>query len=356
MDARPAIQVEHLSKHFGAFRALDDVSFDVGRGEIMGFLGPNGAGKSTLIRVLCGLLRPGGGRAVVDGIDIAQDPEAVRQRIGYMSQKFSLYGDLSVAENLRFFGGIYGVAGGEIEERVAYAVRMAGLEGREDALVTTLAGGWKQRLALGCAILHRPRVLFLDEPTSGVDPGSRRRFWNLIHELSADGVSVLVSTHYMDEAEYCMRIAMIESGKLIALGTPNELKHQSIGGALVELECVNPGAALDVLAGAPGVHDAAVFGNALHLLVDDAERDGAAIVTLLEQHGQPGARCRAIEPGMEDMFVHLVRKSRQRNGAAASAAAAPASTAAPAGAAAGTGGTALNAGQGGAGENGGEAP
>ncbi|WP_229219654.1 ABC transporter ATP-binding protein [Rugamonas fusca] len=319
MDQQPAIRVDRLSKHFGAFRALDEVSFDVGRGEIMGFLGPNGAGKSTLIRVLCGLLRPSGGRAVVEGIDIAKDPEAVRQRIGYMSQKFSLYGDLSVAENLRFFGGIYGVAREAIDERVAYAVRMAGLEGREDALVSTLAGGWKQRLALGCAILHRPGVLFLDEPTSGVDPGSRRRFWNLIHDLSADGVSVLVSTHYMDEAEYCMRIAMIESGKLVALGTPHELKHQSVGGALVELECPNPGAALELLSGAPGVHDAAVFGNALHLLVDDAARDGAAIVALLEQRGLPGARWRAIEPGMEDMFVHLVRQSREHNGKAGKA-------------------------------------
>ncbi|HEX7640037.1 MAG TPA: ABC transporter ATP-binding protein, partial [Burkholderiaceae bacterium] len=236
-DDRPAIAVEHLAKRFGDFQALDDVSFEVRRGEIMGFVGPNGAGKSTLIRILCGLLRPSGGRAEVAGIDIARDPEGVRRRIGYMSQKFSLYDDLTVAENLRFFGGVYGVPAAAIGERLRFAIGMAGLAGREDALVATLAGGWKQRLALGCAILHRPQVLFLDEPTSGVDPGSRRRFWNLIQDLAAQGVGVLVSTHYMDEAEYCMRVAMIAAGRLIALGSPRELKQGALGGTLMELAC-----------------------------------------------------------------------------------------------------------------------
>ena len=311
MESAPAIVVDHLDKRFGEFRALDDISFNVGRGEIMGFLGPNGAGKSTLIRVLCGLLRPSAGRAVVDGIDIARGPEQVRRRIGYMSQKFSLYGDLSVRENLRFFGGIYGVAPDRIGARIAYALEMAGLQGREDALVSTLAGGWKQRLALGCAILHQPSVLFLDEPTSGVDPGSRRRFWDLIQQLSAGGVSVLVSTHYMDEAEYCMRIAMIAAGRMIALGTPQELKRQSLGGTLLELDCADPSAALELLAGAPGVRDAAMFGRVLHLLVDDAA-GGPAACALLAAHGQAGARTRPISPGMEDVFVQLVRRSRQQ--------------------------------------------
>ena len=229
MTAAPdaPIVVAGLSKRFGFFAALDDVSFAVARGEIMGFLGPNGAGKSTLIRILCGLLHPSAGHARVAGIDVAADPEAVRRRIGYMSQKFSLYDDLSVAENLRFFGGIYGVARAEMAARLDYAIDMAGLAGRENDLVATLAGGWKQRLALGAAILHRPPVLFLDEPTSGVDPESRRRFWDLIHTLGAEGVSVLVSTHYMDEAEYCHRIAMISGGRLIALGTPREIKRQA---------------------------------------------------------------------------------------------------------------------------------
>jgi ABC-2 type transport system ATP-binding protein len=309
-SAAPSIVVDALSKRFGSFTALDGVSFDVKRGEIMGFLGPNGAGKSTLIRVLCGLLRPSSGRAFVAGIDIAEDPEGVRRRIGYMSQKFSLYSDLSVVENLRFFGGIYGVAPAILGERIRFAVEMAGLQGRETALVSTLAGGWKQRLALGCAILHRPAVLFLDEPTSGVDPGSRRRFWTLIHDLAADGVSVLVSTHYMDEAEYCMRIALIAAGRLIALGTPHDLKQQSIGGELLELECNNIGAALDLVAGVAGVRDAAVFGNALHLLVDQADLAAAAVCARLAEHGMPGARAHRIAPSMEDMFVHLVRASR----------------------------------------------
>ena len=227
MTAEAAIVVEGLSKRFDSFTAVDRVSFQVGRGEIMGFLGPNGAGKSTLIRILCGLLHPSAGSARVAGIDVAADPEAVRRRIGYMSQRFSLYDDLSVAENLRFFGGIYGVPAAETAARLNYAINMAGLAGREDALVANLAGGWKQRLALGAAILHRPPVLFLDEPTSGVDPASRRRFWDLIHTLGGEGVSVLVSTHYMDEAEYCHRIALINRGRLIALGTPAEIKRQA---------------------------------------------------------------------------------------------------------------------------------
>lgn len=313
LESGASIVVDKLVKRFGAFNALDGVSFEVGRGEIMGFLGPNGAGKSTLIRILCGLLRPSSGRAVVAGIDITADPEAVRRRIGYMSQKFSLYGDLSVVENLRFFGGIYGVKRDMIDERIRFAVDMAGLQGREDALVATLAGGWKQRLALGCAILHQPAVLFLDEPTSGVDPSSRRRFWTLIHNLGAEGVAVLVSTHYMDEAEYCMRIAMIDRGRLVALGTPHELKHQSIGGELIELECDNVGGAIAPSARVSGVRDVAVFGNTLHLLVDDAAQTAPQVCDALAEHGFANVRSRRIAPSMEDMFVHLVNAARDQS-------------------------------------------
>src|SRR5208283_1893119 len=231
------IVAEDLVKRFDSFVAVDHVNFRVERGEIMGFLGPNGAGKSTIIRILCGLLRPSAGRVLVGGIDVVSDPERVREHIGYMSQKFSLYRDLTVEENLRFFGGIYRVPRTELAQRMRFAIDMAGLGGREKALVATLAGGWQQRLALGCAVLHRPPILFLDEPTSGVEPTSRRRFWHLIHTLAADGASVLVSTHYMDEAEYCHRAALINQGRIIALGSPDELKRTALGGELLLLEC-----------------------------------------------------------------------------------------------------------------------
>ena len=258
---------DDLVKRFGDFVAVDHVSFRISRGEIMGFLGPNGAGKSTIIRTLCGLLRPSSGRAIVAGIDVSRDPEGVRQRIGYMSQKFSLYRDLTVEENLNFFGGIYNVPRAELPERMRFAVDMAGLSGREHALVGTLAGGWLQRLALGCAVMHRPPILFLDEPTSGVEPASRRRFWDLIHSLASEGVTVLVSTHYMEEAEYCHRIALINHGRLIATGSPAKLKQTAIGGELLLLECDALGPTLEALHDAKGVLDCSVFGNALHVLV-----------------------------------------------------------------------------------------
>ena len=315
-DSQAQIIVDGLVKRFGTFVAVDTVSFSVGRGEIMGFIGPNGAGKSTLIRVLCGLLRPSAGRALVAGIDVARDPEAVRQRIGYMSQKFSLYNDLSVVENLRFFGGIYGVRRADIAARLRFAVDMAGLAGRENALVATLAGGWKQRLALGAAILHRPAIVFLDEPTSGVDPSSRRRFWDLIHALSEEGVSVLVSTHYMDEAEYCHRIALINRGRLIALGTPQELRQSSLGGELLTLEGDRIGDAVAQLETAPGVQDVAMFGSALHALVDDAAARSPELLARLGAAGFVGARVRRIEPSLEDSFVHLVGASSAQAGGA----------------------------------------
>jgi ABC-2 type transport system ATP-binding protein len=218
-----AVEVENLVKRFGDFIAVDNISFRVRRGEIFGFLGPNGAGKSTAIRVLCGLLRPTSGLARVGGYDVAREPETVRQNIGYMSQKFSLYDDLTVEENLAFFGGIYGVPQHLLHEREEFALRMAGLTGRRTTLTRLLAGGWKQRLALGCAILHEPPILFLDEPTSGVDPIARREFWDLIYQLSEQGHTIFVTTHYMDEAEYCHRLALMYKGKIVALDTPAAL-------------------------------------------------------------------------------------------------------------------------------------
>jgi drug efflux transport system ATP-binding protein len=300
------IVVEDLVKRFGDFVAVDHVSFRVGRGEIMGFLGPNGAGKSTIIRTLCGLLRPTAGRVLVGGVDVAKDPEQVRQHIGYMSQKFSLYRDLSVAENLRFFGGIYRVPRNELAERMRFAIDMAGLGGREKALVATLAGGWQQRLALGCAVLHRPPTLFLDEPTSGVEPTSRRRFWDLIHTLAADGVTVLVSTHYMDEAEYCDRAALINRGRIVALGSPEELKRTALGGELLLLECKQLGPTLAALQQAPGVIDASVFGNSIHLLVKDAEHSLGELPAYLEQKTLRPTRLARIHASLEDVFVQLI--------------------------------------------------
>lgn len=305
-EMAPQIVVEQLVKRFGAFVAVDHVSFAVGRGEIMGFLGPNGAGKSTIIRMLCGLLRPTEGRALVAGIDVARDPEGVRQHIGYMSQKFSLYRDLTVEENLRFFGGIYRVPHGALAERMQFAIDMAGLRGRETALVSTLAGGWQQRLALGCAVLHRPPILFLDEPTSGVEPRSRRRFWDLIHTLASDGVTVLVSTHYMDEAEYCHRAALINQGRLIAIGSPDQLKHAALGGELLLLESVALGPTLAALQTAPGVLDCSVFANSLHVFVRNAERSLAELPAYLERRDLRPLRLSRIHPSLEDVFVQLI--------------------------------------------------
>jgi len=308
------IRANRLVKRFGDFIAVNDVSFEARRGEIMGFLGPNGAGKSTTIRILCGLLRPSGGRAEVAGLDVARDPERVRAKIGYMSQKFSLYNDLSVMENLSFFGGVYGVRGARLKERLAFAVDMAGLNGRENAIVGDLSGGWKQRLALGCAVLHEPAILFLDEPTSGVDPASRRRFWDLIYALAGEGVCVVITTHYMDEAEYCNRIALINSGRLVALGSPSELKRGAIRGEILLVEGGDPGAMLEALRGAPGVRDVAPFGSSLHIVVDDAARDLAAIEARLAERSLSWSRIEPIKATLEDVFVQLVGEGGGRPG------------------------------------------
>jgi ABC-2 type transport system ATP-binding protein len=275
------------------------------KGEIFGFLGPNGAGKSTTIRMLCGLLRPTSGRAVVAGYDVAQEPESVRQNIGYMSQKFSLYNDLKVIENLRLFAGLYNVASDQRKQRVEWALDMANLAGRENLIVGTLPGGWKQRLALGCAVLHKPPIIFLDEPTSGVDPISRRQFWDLIHAMSAEGVTVFVTTHYMEEAEYCNRLALIFRGKIVALGTPSELKHKSMRGELLVVECDPLGAAVEALQSLSTVMDAAVFGSSLHLVVEQADAARPAIEQYLANKGVAVRRIEKIRPSLEDVFVSL---------------------------------------------------
>lgn len=303
----PAVQARALTKRFGAFTAVDAVDLRIARGEIVGFIGPNGAGKSTTIRMLCGLLKPTSGSARVAGYEVSEHPEKVREHIGYMSQKFSLYGDLTVRENLHFFGGLYRVPRKEIEQRIGRAVAMAGLLGRENALVRTLAGGWKQRLALGCAILHQPPVLFLDEPTSGVEPQARRRFWDLIHDLAAQNVTILVSTHYMDEAEYCNRIALIDTGRIVALGSPGELRQRGLGGALYEVECSTLGAAMEALRQAPTVLDAAIFGDKLHVLLREGE-SAANLQPLLARQGIQAGSPRPIAPALEDVFVQLVTR------------------------------------------------
>ncbi len=311
-----SVEVSHLTKRFGAFVAVDDVSFDAHRGEIFGFLGPNGSGKSTTIRILCGLLRPTSGSAKVAGIDVVADPEGVRQHIGYMSQKFSLYNDLRVSENLTFFAGLYSVSRKELPGRIAWALKMAGLEGRANAPTGSLPVGWKQRLALGCAVLHRPPIVFLDEPTSGVDPVSRRQFWDLIHEMVGKGVTVFVTTHYMDEAEYCNRLALLDRGQIVALGTPAELKSQHMKGRLLLVECTPLGAALDALRNSAEVLDAAVFGNSLHVVVTDPTTAIPSIRHALEEKQFRVACVELISPSLEDVFVSLT-SGRQPNREAA---------------------------------------
>jgi ABC-2 type transport system ATP-binding protein len=312
-----SVIVRDLVKRFGSFAAVDHVSFETEPGEVFGFLGPNGSGKSTTIRILCGLLHPTSGSAEVAGLDVVRDAEKIRRRIGYMSQKFSLYNDLTVIENLRFYGGLYNVMGRELDERIDWALKMAGLRGRENSLTATLAGGWKQRLALGCAVLHRPPILFLDEPTSGVDPVSRRQFWELIQELSAQRVTVFVTTHYMDEAEYCNRLALIFRGRLVALGTPTQLKLQAVKGEILMIEAAPLGRALEVMKSLSGASNVAVFGNALHLVVPDADGGMAAARAALESHGIRVARMARIRPSLEDAFVALTSGPRDGDGSVA---------------------------------------
>ena len=308
-----AVEAEGLAKRFGAFIAVDHVSFTVHRGEIFGFLGPNGAGKSTTIRILCGLLAPSDGWARVGGFDVAAEPEDVRKHIGYMSQKFSLYDDLTVEENIDFFSGVYGVAKERRAERKQYVLAMAGLGERRTTMTRLLAGGWKQRLALGCAILHEPPIIFLDEPTSGVDPIARRDFWDLIYQLSAAGHTIFVTTHYMDEAEHCHRLALMYQGKIIALDAPASLKQAFASHTLMELDSSDPLESLRVLEGAEGIAEVAVFGAGLHITARDPDTAVSQIRSLLEEQGIQIQRLEPIQPSIEDVFVGMIAEEERKS-------------------------------------------
>ncbi len=307
-----AVRVENLEKRFGSFVAVDRISFAVRRGEIFGFLGPNGAGKSTTIRILCGLLTPSGGKGMVGGYDVATQSELIRMNIGYMSQKFSLYDDLTVEENIDFYSGIYRVPRELRRERKEYALGMAGLGERRAHMTRTLAGGWKQRLALGCAILHQPPILFLDEPTSGVDPIARRSFWSLIYQLSDAGHTVFVSTHYMDEAEYCHRLALMNRGRIVALDAPGTLKRELQSHALMSLISSDPLESMKALEHRPGILDVAVFGAGLHITVQDPGLAEPVIRQSLAQKNVTIQELEVILPSMEDVFVALIEEEERK--------------------------------------------
>ncbi len=302
-----AVKVRGLAKIFGDFTAVDNIDLNIRKGEIFGFLGPNGAGKSTTIKMLCGLLLPTAGEGSVDGFDIMKESEEIKKHIGYMSQKFSLYDDLTVEENINFFSGIYGVPAGRKKERMEWVLEMAGLQDRRNAVTKTLPGGFKQRLALGCAILHEPPIIFLDEPTSGVDPMSRRNFWNLITEMSKAGTTIFVTTHYMDEADYCNRLALIYRGRIIAEGTPNELKQRYMTRYVLEVEVDRVVEAMEIIS-REGI-DAAIFGSLLHATVDSMEKAVPRIRKALEGAGIHAQRIERIVPSLEDVFVNLIEVS-----------------------------------------------
>ena len=317
MDAMYAVEMENLTRKFGDFTAVDQVTLQVDYGEVFGFLGPNGSGKTTTIRMLCGLLTPTSGVGRVLGLDIGRESEAIKARIGYMSQKFSLYSDLTVLENLQFYADVYGIARAERATRIAELIGMAGLTGREHELTSNLSGGWKQRLALACAIIHRPRMLFLDEPTGGVDPEARRAFWELIYALAQEGVTVFVTTHYMDEAEHCNRIALMYGGRLVALDTPSGLKQGTIDGEVLEIEGVPQEDARSLVAALPGVREVAPHGARLHAIVDDAALRGRQALDALQAGGIADARVERIDPSLEDVFVALLGRDATVERAAA---------------------------------------
>jgi len=304
-DAHPVV-VRDLTRRFGDFTAVDRVTFEVHTGEIFGFLGPNGAGKTTTIKMLTGLLAPTEGEGHVAGLDIRTEREAIKSRIGYMSQKFSLYGDLTVAENIELFAGLYGVFGDRLRERRSWILEMADLVGAETRVTDELPLGWKQRLALGCALVHEPPILFLDEPTSGVDPVARRRFWDLVTEMAAHGTTVFVSTHYMEEAEYCSRLALMNRGRLIALDTPRALRKRVVE-PILKVGTDDAPSAVETLTHTPGVLDAAMFGRSLHVTVQDEDEGSRIVREALQSAGRTVSGIEPIEPSLEDVFVSLVR-------------------------------------------------
>jgi len=302
-----AVQTVDLVKRFGDFTAVDGVTFTVERGEIFGFLGPNGAGKTTTMRMLMGLIRPTSGTATVLGFDVARQTAQIRRRIGYMSQRFSLYNDLTVDENLTFFGGAYDVRGDRLKARKADILAMAGLEGRERELAKNLSGGWRQRLALGCAVVHEPEMLFLDEPTAGVDPISRRDFWDLLYHFADLGRTIFVTTHYMDEAEHCSRLSFIQRGRLVALGSPQEIKREKMHSQVLEIDCTKPDVAMrwlkttDRFAGQEV--QVALYGALLHVLAEDVAGLRPAITEELTKAGQQIRSMELIAPSLEDVFI-----------------------------------------------------
>ncbi len=312
MTNNHGVILRDLTKRFGDFLAVNAISLEVAPGEIFGFLGPNGAGKSTTIRMLCGLLSPTSGTATVAGLDVKAQPEAVKRNIGYMSQKFSLYEDLTVGENIDFYSGIYRIPPEKKAPRKEWVLAMSGLAERRHAKTGLLPGGWKQRLSLGCALLHEPPVLFLDEPTSGVDPISRRAFWDLIYETAAGGVTIFVTTHYMEEAEYCDRLGLIYRGELVALGTPGELKIHAMKDQVLRVACTSPQEGLERISALPGVRDVAIFGRYLHVVTPDASalepglRDALGALQM-----EPAER---ITPSLEDVFVSLIEARDRAEG------------------------------------------
>ncbi len=308
IDTNPdiAVSVSSLEKKFGVFTAVNKISFEVKRGEIFGFLGPNGAGKSTTIRMLCGILSPTSGAGTVGGFDIIRQQEEIKQNIGYMSQKFSLYDDLTVDENIEFYSGIYKVPRAERKKREESIIRMAGIEEFRTSLTRTLSGGWKQRLALGCAIIHEPKIIFLDEPTSGVDPITRANFWSIIKEMAGRGVTVFVTTHYMDEAENCNRMTLIYKGTMIAIGTPKEMKTEVMRDEVLEVTVPSAEDWVDKVAGVKGVKDSALFSTKIHAVAEDSKAAIPAIEKLFAQEGLKDCAVRKIMPSLEDVFVSSI--------------------------------------------------
>lgn len=303
-----AISVQNLTKKFGDFTAVNAINFEVAEGEIFGFLGANGAGKSTAIRMMCGLLEPTSGTATAAGYDVTRQPEMVKQSIGYMSQRFSLYEDITIMENIRFFGGVYGLRGQKLKDRANWVLQTADLKGSENRITGDLPGGIKQRLALGCALIHEPRIVFLDEPTGGVDPVSRRHFWELIQDLADSGITVLVTTHFLDEAEYCNSIALINAGNIVAHGSPRHLKKDYLPYHILELQTDQPLSAFNLLQQQDFIIEISLFGLTLHIGVDDPDAADRKIREVLAGQDIAVRQLQPILPSLEDVFIHLIEK------------------------------------------------